>query len=148
MPAAISQKAAVRSAAQHMTVRRPTDRGSTPLIPIYSEFLCAEPLEIPLGSGIETGTHPRLLEQQQMIRLMSLFSDIFFAGLWNPDLGGRKLEDRVKNAKEVIPVRSQDKPVLGSGNCYQGRIDWGSATGPVGATADWVVLETPEEIHA
>ncbi len=37
-----------------------------------------------------------------MIRLMSLFAEIFFTGKWDPEISGRKLEDRVLKG-ETIP---------------------------------------------
>lgn len=69
----------------------------------YSEFLYKKPLESPLDSGIEKGTNPRQLEHAQMVRLMSLFAHIFFEDSWDPDLGGRKLEDRVLRGESIKP---------------------------------------------
>jgi hypothetical protein len=37
-----------------------------------------------------------------MIRLMSLFADVFFVGKWDPETGGRRLESRVQNG-DAIP---------------------------------------------
>ena len=43
-------------------------------------------LDTPIDMGIEDGSNPRLLERQQMIRLMSLFAEVFFVGHWDPEL--------------------------------------------------------------
>src|SRR5262249_13923520 len=48
----------------------------------YSEFLYMRPIDIPLSSGFETGTNPRQVEKEQMVRLMSLFAEVFFIGKW------------------------------------------------------------------
>jgi len=69
----------------------------------YSEFLHMHPIETPLSAGLETGTNPRQLERDQMVRLMSLFAEVFFVGHWDPELGGRKLEDRLLKG-EPIPL--------------------------------------------
>ena len=67
----------------------------------YSEFLYAKPMETPLSAGQETGTNPRGIEREQMVRLMSLFADAFFVGQWNPELTGQKLEDKVLKGEPI-----------------------------------------------
>ncbi len=69
----------------------------------YSEFLYMKPLESPLNLGLETGLNPRQLEREQMVRLMSLFAEIFFLGQWDPELTGRKLEDRLLKGEHIPP---------------------------------------------
>jgi hypothetical protein len=69
----------------------------------YSEFLYARPTETPLSEGLEIGKNPRELEREQMVRLMSIFAEIFFIGGWDPEVTGRKLEDRVLKG-EPIPL--------------------------------------------
>lgn len=69
----------------------------------YSELLHMRPLDTPLEMGMETGLNPRHLEHEQMVRLMSLFARIFFDNSWNPDVGGRKLEDRVLKGEHIDP---------------------------------------------
>ncbi len=51
---------------------------------------------------MEDGTNPRLLEREQLIRLMSLFAEVFFVNHWDPELGGRRLENRLQ-AGDKIP---------------------------------------------
>ncbi|MEP6494794.1 MAG: HNH endonuclease [bacterium] len=68
----------------------------------FAEFLYMKVIENPIGQGIERGDNPRFVERDQMVRLMNLVADIFFVGQWDPDIGGRKLENRVQK-KEQIP---------------------------------------------
>jgi hypothetical protein len=63
---------------------------------MFREFLYKKALESPIGEGLEEGTNPRLLEREQMVRMMSLFAEVFFVGQWDPDLGGRKLESKLQ----------------------------------------------------
>lgn len=67
----------------------------------YSEFLYMKPIDSPLSAGMETGTNPRQLEREQMIRLMSLFADVFFVNQWDPEIKGRKLEDRLLKGDQI-----------------------------------------------
>jgi len=69
----------------------------------YSEFLYMRPIDTPLSAGLETGTNPRQLERDQMVRLMSLFAEAFFVGHWDPEVGGSKLEDRVLKGETIPP---------------------------------------------
>jgi hypothetical protein len=68
----------------------------------FSQFLHKKALDVPIDSGYEEGTNPRLLEREQMVRLMSLFAEVFFVGQWDPELGGRRVESRLQGG-EVIP---------------------------------------------
>jgi len=68
----------------------------------FKEFLYKKALDSPIEQGIEQGTNPRLLERQQIVRLMSMFADVFFVGSWDPELGGSQLESRVQKG-EAIP---------------------------------------------
>lgn len=68
----------------------------------YREFLYKKALDVPIESGVEEGTSARILEREQMVRLMSLFTEVFFVGKWDPDLGGRRIENRLQEG-EAIP---------------------------------------------
>jgi hypothetical protein len=68
----------------------------------FREFLYKKALEVPIDVGMEEGTNPRQLERVQMVRLMSLFAEVFFVGQWDPELGGRRLESQVQRG-EAIP---------------------------------------------
>ena len=67
----------------------------------FKELLCKKALDTPIELGMEEGTNPRLLEREQLIRLMSLFADVFFVGRWDPELGGRRLEHSVQSGKKI-----------------------------------------------
>jgi HNH endonuclease len=69
----------------------------------YSEFLHMKPIDVPLSAGLDTGTNPRKLEREQMIRLMSMFAEVFFVEQWDAELTGRRIEDRVLKG-EPIPL--------------------------------------------
>jgi hypothetical protein len=69
----------------------------------YSEFLYMKPIDVPLSAGLDTGTNPRRLEHEQMVRLMSLFADVFFVNQWDAELTGRRIEDRVLKG-DPIPL--------------------------------------------
>lgn len=68
----------------------------------FSEFLYKKALETSISQGMDTGTNPRLIERDQLVRLMCLFADVFFVGAWDPDVGGNKLESRLQ-AGDAIP---------------------------------------------
>ncbi|TRZ85068.1 HNH endonuclease [bacterium] len=68
----------------------------------FHEFLYQKALETPIEAGIEEGSNPRQLEREQLVRLMSLFSEAFFMGSWDPELGGRRIEKRISDG-EAIP---------------------------------------------
>lgn len=68
----------------------------------FREFLYKKALDTPIDEGMEEGTNPRQLEREQMVRLMSMFAEVFFIGQWDPDLGGRRVESRLQDG-EVIP---------------------------------------------
>ncbi|HVQ74446.1 MAG TPA: hypothetical protein VMT79_02800 [Candidatus Binatia bacterium] len=68
----------------------------------FREFLYKKALETPIDMGMAEGTNPLQLEREQMVRLMSLFAQVFFVGSWDPELGGRRLESQVQGG-EVVP---------------------------------------------
>ena len=67
----------------------------------FAEFLYKSALDTPIAFGMDRGDNPRMIERDQLVRLMSLYADIFFVGQWDPDLGGRRLEARLQKG-EVI----------------------------------------------
>lgn len=67
----------------------------------FAEFLYMKVIDNPIGQGVERGDNPRFVERDQMVRLMDLFADIFFVGQWDPDIGGRKVENRVQKGESV-----------------------------------------------
>lgn len=67
----------------------------------FKEFIYKKALDNPIDEGMEQGDNPRILEREQLVRLMSLFSSIFFAGSWSPEIGGQKLEHKVQKGEKV-----------------------------------------------
>ena len=68
----------------------------------FREFLYKKALDTRIDSGMEEGNNPRQLERGQMVRLMSLFAEVFFVGRWDPEVGGRRVESRMQDG-EAIP---------------------------------------------
>lgn len=62
----------------------------------FKVFLHKRALDTPIDVGLEEGTNPRQLEREQLVRIMSLFAEVFFIGKWDPETGGRRLENRVQ----------------------------------------------------
>ncbi len=69
----------------------------------FKEFLYKKALDGPIGAGMEEGTNPRILEREQIVRLMSLFAELFFVGQWDPEMGGRQLESRLQKGDTIPP---------------------------------------------
>lgn len=67
----------------------------------FKEFLYKKALDSPIDQGLEQGTNPRLLEREQLVRIMSLFAEVFFIGQWDPETGGRRLESRVQKGDTI-----------------------------------------------
>jgi hypothetical protein len=64
----------------------------------FKEFIYKRALDVPLDQGED---HPRVLERDQLVRLLGLFADVFFVGQWDPEVGGRKLEDRLRKGDPI-----------------------------------------------
>lgn len=67
----------------------------------FREFLYKKALDTPIDAGMAEGINPRLLERDQMVRLMTLFAEVFFVGHWDPELGGRRLESQVQGGEKI-----------------------------------------------
>lgn len=67
----------------------------------FAEFLYMKVIESPIGQGVERGDNPRFVECDQMVRLMTLFADVYFVGQWDPDIGGSKLENRIQKGDQI-----------------------------------------------
>ena len=67
----------------------------------FKEFLHKRALDSPIDVGLEQGNNPRQLERQQLVRIMSLFAEVFFIGKWDPETGGRRLETRVEKGDPI-----------------------------------------------
>lgn len=67
----------------------------------FKEFLHKRALDSLIDVGLEQGNNPRRLERSQLVRIMSLFAEVFFIGKWDPETGGRKLETRVQKGDSI-----------------------------------------------
>lgn len=67
----------------------------------FREFLHKQALETPIDEGFDQGTNPRIMEREQMVRLMSLFAQVFFIGKWDPEIGGRRLESQLQKGEKI-----------------------------------------------
>lgn len=67
----------------------------------FAEFLYKSALDNPIAFGMDRGDNPRMIERDQLVRLMSLFAEIFFVTQWDPDLGGRRLEARLQKGVTI-----------------------------------------------
>jgi hypothetical protein len=70
----------------------------------YSFFIYGNVLDTPLNYRTDTGDNPRQLEVEQIVRLMNLMVDAIYANQFDPLIGTNRLERRVQNAKDVIPI--------------------------------------------
>jgi hypothetical protein len=67
----------------------------------FAEFLYMKALETNIAEGMERGDYPRVIERDQMVRLMSMFADVFFVGSWDPEVSGRRLESRLQKGDPI-----------------------------------------------
>jgi hypothetical protein len=67
----------------------------------FSEFLYMQMLETTIDEGIERDDNPRVLERDQLVRLMSLFANKVFVGHWDPDTGGRRIENKLQQGDQI-----------------------------------------------
>jgi hypothetical protein len=67
----------------------------------FREFIYKKALETAIDEGMERGENPRVLEREQMVKLMTLLAEILFVGKWDPETAGRKLEYRVQKGDPI-----------------------------------------------
>ncbi len=67
----------------------------------FKEFLFKNALSTPMDEGHDQGNNPRIIERKQLVRLMSLFAEIFFIKHWDSEVGGRRLENRLQKGDPV-----------------------------------------------
>ena len=69
----------------------------------FFPLLYQKALDTPISQGLDDGTNPRMIERKQMVCLMNLFAAVFFVDIWDPDIGGRRIENRVQKGEDVHP---------------------------------------------
>ncbi len=67
----------------------------------FKEFLYKKALDTPIDLGLEQGTNPRQLEREQLVRIMSMFAEVFFINQWDPEIGGRKIETKLQVGENI-----------------------------------------------
>lgn len=67
----------------------------------FFQLVYKDALSSSIDEGFETGSNPRIVERDQMIRMMNIFADVFFVDKWDPDVGGSQIESRVSKGEEV-----------------------------------------------
>jgi hypothetical protein len=65
----------------------------------YSFFVYQEVLETPLNFRLEEGENPRLVEYQQILRLMNLIAEILFIDKFDPEIGTDKIESKIQKGE-------------------------------------------------
>lgn len=67
----------------------------------FFQLLYQRALRSAIDDGLEYGSNPRNLERTQMIHLMNIFANVFFVDKWDPDVGGRQIENRISKGDEI-----------------------------------------------
>ncbi|MDP2949441.1 MAG: HNH endonuclease [Chloroflexota bacterium] len=67
----------------------------------YSFFISPDLLDTPLDYGLDVGTNPRELEKDQIVRLMSLISEIVFEGRFELERGTYRIENKIQEGEDI-----------------------------------------------
>ena len=67
----------------------------------YSLFVCQTMLDTPFNHRSDEGRNPRMLEIEQMVKLMNLVADIVFVGKFDTVRGTRRIEHDIQHDKDV-----------------------------------------------
>ena len=65
----------------------------------FKELLYKKTLDDPLDISIDI----RQREKTQLVKMMSMFSEVFFIDRWDPETGGRQLESRIAKGEIIQP---------------------------------------------
>ena len=69
----------------------------------YSLFIGSDLLKTPLNYKEEEGANPRLLEVEQIVKLMNIVADEIYVGKFDPGLGTNRIEHKVKKGEDIPP---------------------------------------------
>lgn len=69
----------------------------------YSFFISQEALNTPFNYKLEEGENPRLLEIEQIVKLMGIIADVIYAGRYDHSIGTRRIENRLQKGDTDIP---------------------------------------------
>ncbi|MBX3069923.1 MAG: HNH endonuclease [Thermomicrobiales bacterium] len=67
----------------------------------FSLLVGQDMLSTPIGQGTETGENPRVLEVEQIVRLMNLVAESIFEGQYDFEIGTYQLEAKVQKGEDV-----------------------------------------------
>lgn len=67
----------------------------------FSLFVGQEMLTTPVGCGTETGDNPRLLEIEQIVRLMNLTAELIYEGQYDFERGTYQLEVKLQRGEDI-----------------------------------------------
>lgn len=70
----------------------------------FKELLYKKALSSRIDHELEQGRNPRQLEREQLVRIMSVFAEVFFINQWDPELGGRRVESRIQAGENISEV--------------------------------------------
>ncbi len=65
----------------------------------YSFFIYQEVLETPLNYLLEEGENPRVVETEQIIRLMNLVAEVVYIGKYDSEVGTDKIESKIQKGE-------------------------------------------------
>jgi HNH endonuclease len=67
----------------------------------YSLFIYSDTLATPLGYKADEGDNPRLLEKDQILRLMNLIAKTIYVQRFDPSLGTYRIENRLQKGEPI-----------------------------------------------
>lgn len=67
----------------------------------YSFFVYQEVLETPINYRAEEGENPRLVESEQILRLMNLIADLLYVDKFDPEIGTDKIESKLQKGESI-----------------------------------------------
>lgn len=67
----------------------------------FSQFLGQEMLTTPIGQGTETGDNARLLEVEQLVRLLSIVAQEIYEGRYDFERGTYQLEAKLQHGEDI-----------------------------------------------
>lgn len=67
----------------------------------YSFFIGSDLLTTPFSYRVEEGENPRLLEVDQIVRLMNIIANEIYIGQFEHKLGVRRIENRIQQGKNI-----------------------------------------------
>ncbi|MCM8811297.1 MAG: HNH endonuclease [Candidatus Omnitrophica bacterium] len=67
----------------------------------YSFFIYQDLLSTSINDKVDIGENPRVLEKEQIVRLMNIIADEIYIGKFDPDLGAHQIEKRLQKGEDI-----------------------------------------------